>query len=120
LPCTAPPGGFLASWAAVVAALPAPFLTGVGWNPANNGGEGDLPQYFARNLTDDGRPIWAMGGLAAMVDRGDAGAMQAWGWFVPNVYRAIPAADLEADPKWCILPRTDANPLPAQPTATPP
>jgi hypothetical protein len=117
--CTAPPGGFYATWPALVAAIARPFLTGTGWNPAGNGRAGDLPRYFAANLNDDGRPIYAMGGLAMMVDHGDPGAAQAWRWFMPNVYRAIPAGSLQFDPKWAIVPRTDANTLPPQPTATP-
>ncbi len=117
--CTAPPGGFYTSWSAAVAAIPQPFLTGKGWNPAGNDGDGALPAYFAGGLNHDGRPIYLMGGLAMMVDNGDPGAAQAWSWFVPNVYRAIPAGDLQFDPKWAIVPRTDANTLPAQPIATP-
>ena len=117
--CTAPPGGFYSTWPAVVAAIPAPFLTGVGWNPAGNGGDGYLAQYFAGGLTDDGRPIYAMGGLAMMVDNGDPGAAQAWSWFLPNVYHAISPGYLQWDPKWVIVPRTDTNTLPPQPTATP-
>ncbi|HEY3910881.1 MAG TPA: hypothetical protein VGM07_13450, partial [Stellaceae bacterium] len=115
-----PPGGYPATWAAQVAEIPMPFLTGNGWNPAGNGGAGDLDQYFAANLFDDGRPIWAMGGLAMMVDHGDAGAAQAWRWFIPNVYQLIGAGgSLQWDPKWAIVPRADTNTLPAQPTATP-
>ena len=53
-------------------------MTGAGWNPLSNGGSGDLAQYFAANLTDDGRPMWLMGGLAMMVDAGDPGAAAAW------------------------------------------
>jgi hypothetical protein len=118
--CTAPPGGFYATWPALVAAIPVPFLTGAGWNPAGNGGAGDLAQYFAANLFDDGRPIYAMGGLAMMVDHGDAGAAQAWSWFLPNVYQPVTAGgSLQWDPKWAIVPRADTNTLPAQPTATP-
>jgi hypothetical protein len=115
----APPGGYYATWPALVAAIPAPFLTGAGWNPAGNGADGDLAQYFAANLTDDGRPIWLAGGLAMAADAEAAGAAKAWSWFRSNVYQAIPADDLEWDPKWAIVPRTDPNTLPAQPTATP-
>ncbi|MGH8378313.1 MAG: hypothetical protein ACRER7_05100, partial [Gammaproteobacteria bacterium] len=89
------------------------------WPATGNGGSGDLAQYFANNLTDDGRPIWLMGGLAEMVDAGDPGAAAAWSWFVPNVYQAIPAPDLAGDPKWVIVPRSDTNTLPPIPTKVP-
>ena len=117
--CTAPPGGFYSTWPAFVAAIPQAFLTGNGWNPAGNDGDGYLAQYFAGGLNDDGRPIYLLGGLAMMVDHGDPGAAQAWSWFLPNVYHAIPAGYLQWDPKWVIVPRTDTNTLPLQPTATP-
>ena len=113
--CTAPPAHYF-DWPGVVGALTPAFLTGAGWNPANGA---DLPQYFANNLIDDGRPIWEQAGLAMMVDHGDPGAAPAWSWFLPNVYRAIPLSDLQGNPKWVIVPRTDSNRLPAQPTATP-
>ena len=116
---TVPPGGWLATWAAVIGALNPPFVTGAGWDSRGNDGQGDLSQYFAAKLTDDGRPIWLMGGIAMMVDAGDPGAAAAWAWFLPNVYRAIPPADLAADPKWAIVPRTDTNALPPIPTVTP-
>jgi hypothetical protein len=121
--CTAPPGGFLPSWAAIGAALYPGFLTGAGYPASGNSGYGALPQYFRRQLTQtgqaDGYPLWAMSGLAMAVDHGDAGAERAWRWFVPNVYRAVTPGAIPADPKWAIVPRTDTNPLPAQPTATP-
>ena len=80
-------------------------------------------QYFVRQLTqtgqDDGYPIWAMPGLAMAVDHNDPGAAQAWGWFAPNVYQGVTPGAIPGDPKWAIVPRTDTNTLPAQPTATP-
>ncbi|HUC71290.1 MAG TPA: hypothetical protein VMS01_08880, partial [Stellaceae bacterium] len=53
------------------------------------------------------------------VDHGDAGAATAWGWYRPNVYQMIPQDALQGDPKWAIVPRTDTNALPPQPTAIP-
>jgi Protein of unknown function (DUF3383) len=113
----ASPTAWYTDWAGVVSGLTPAFLTGVGWDRAHGA---DLPQYFTANLGDDGRPIWGMAGLADAVAHGDPGAAQAWRWFLENVYRAIPAGKLEGDPKWAIVPRTDANALPSQPTATPP
>jgi hypothetical protein len=105
-PYGASPAGGDLSWQQITtgppSALSQAFLTGNGWNPARGS---PLPQYFKLNLTADGRPIYAQGGLAMMVDAGDPGAAQAWGWFVSHVYHAIPAHDLEADPKWAIVPR---------------
>ncbi len=121
--CTAPPGGFYPTWAATVAALTPAYVTGANWPATGNSGVGDLVQFFARELTqtgrDDGYPFWAMAGLAMAVDHGDAGATQAWRWYRPNVYQMIPQDALQGDPKWAIVPRTDTNALPAQPTAIP-
>lgn len=119
LPLSVPPGGFMTTWAQLVSGFTQAFLTGVGWQSSWNGGAGDLDQYFARELNDDGRPIWLMSGLAMMVDAGDLRALSAWEWFVPNVYQAISLAALQGDPKWVIVPRTDNNILPAQPTFIP-
>ncbi len=123
LPVEQQGGGFLPSWAAVVAAMTPAYVTGNGWPAAGNSGDGDLVQYFVRQLTqtgqDDGYPIWAMPGLAMAVDHNDPGAAQAWGWFAPNVYQGVTPGAIPGDPKWAIVPRTDTNTLPAQPTATP-
>ena len=123
LPVEQQGGGFLPSWAAVVGALAPAYVTGNGWPATGNSGDGDLVQYFVRQLTqtgqDDGYPIWAMPGLAMAVDHNDPGAAQAWGWFAPNVYQGVTPGAIPGDPKWAIVPRTDTNTLPAQPTATP-
>ncbi|HUC69986.1 MAG TPA: hypothetical protein VMS01_02220, partial [Stellaceae bacterium] len=121
--CTAPPGGFYPTWAATVAALTPAYVTGANWPATGNSGVGDLVQFFARELTqtgrDDGYPFWAMPGLAMAVDHGDAGAVPAWDWFASNVYQGITRGAIPGDPKWAIVPRTDTNALPAQPTAIP-
>ncbi len=36
-----------------------------------------------------------------------------------NVYQEVTPGAIHGDPKWAIVPRTDTNTLPAQPTATP-
>ena len=104
-------GGFFATWPAMIAALVPAYVDGA----ASRGG---LPAYFKANLFNDGREVWATPGLAMLVDEGAAGAAAAWRWWEINVYKAVP--DFGADPKWAIVPRTDANALPAQPTAVPP
>ena len=113
----ASPGAWYTNWSQVAGGFTTAFMTGNGWNPALGA---DLSQYFIDNLSDDGRPIWLMAGLAGAAYRGDPGAASAWDWFLTNIYHAIPGSDLEADPKWTIVPRTDSNTLPAEPTATPP
>lgn len=118
-PLTAPPGGWLSTWSALEATITPAFLTGVNWPASGNGGAGDLLQYFATNLTSDGRPIWLMGALAMMVDAGDPRAAAAWAWFFANVYQVIPLAQLQVNPRWAILPRTDNNVLPPIPTSIP-
>jgi hypothetical protein len=73
-----------------------------------------LQAYFNSNLTDDGRQIWGMAGVAKSLDQNDPGALTAWNWFVSNVYNQIPQTLRQNDPKWCIVPRTDSNILPPQ------
>ena len=112
-------GGFFPTWAATIAALQPAFLNG-------NESDGGLPAYFAANLFNQGREVWATPGLAMLVDEGAAGAAQAWQWWTTNVYAIVnsPAAAggsaFDLVPTWAIVPRTDTNTLPPQPTATPP
>jgi len=112
-------GGFPATYAAWLALFNPAYLTGTGWNPALGM---DFPQYFASNLYSQGRPAYAMAALAPLVDEGAAGASTAWSWMAANVQAPIAAASSAGlpwsqDPSWNIVPRTDANALPAQPTA---
>lgn len=114
-----PPGGYMDTWPKVLSGLTTAFLTGVNWPSTGNNGAGDLDTYFAHDLTDDGREIWLLPGMAMMQDAGDPRAAAAWAWFLPNVYQATPGSLLANDPKWCITPRADNNILPAMPTAIP-
>jgi hypothetical protein len=43
-----------------------------------------------------------------------SGASNAWAWFFANGYTIA-----KADAKWAVVPRTDNNTLPAQPTTMP-
>jgi hypothetical protein len=64
---------------------------------------------------DGGRLVWATGGNAMMTDNG----VSPWGmWWGINSHAQIP--DWSTDTHWDVVPRTDANALPAQPTTTPP
>jgi hypothetical protein len=96
-------------WSNVTAALSPAYLTGVGWNSALGQ---DLPQLFASDNVNEGRHVWLQPGMAMMVDQG----LTTWDWWSSNVYSKINWSD----PRWDIVPRTDQNVLPAQPTATPP
>jgi hypothetical protein len=114
--CTFPPGGFL-TWPQMTGTALEPFwLTGSNYT----GSVAPLPTEFANQLqANDSYDIYPMAGLAMMVDHNDPGAAQAWSWYLPNVYNAIPAGYKQSGPQWFIVPRTDTNTLPAQPTATP-
>ena len=113
----ASPRAWYTNWSQVAGGFTTAFLTGNGWLPSQGR---DLHGYFAANLSDDGRQIWLMPGLAGAVSRGDPGAAPAWRWFLANVYRAIPSTQLKRNPKWAIVPRTDGNTLPIQSTGIPP
>lgn len=65
-----------------------------------------------KNWLSGGRGAWVQPGLAMLVDQQVPGAMAAWSWYNANK----PATDA----RWAILPRTDHNILPPQPTTTPP
>ena len=60
-------------------------------------------------------------GLAMGVDDGVTGGAAAWSWWNTNAY-SLSAYHTNAigNPQWAIIPRTDANVLPAQSTVTPP
>jgi hypothetical protein len=121
-------GGFPATYAAWLALFTSSansatnqYLSCSGTMPS---GQLCLQDYFAANLYAQGRPAYAMAALAPLVDEGAAGATQAWTWLDTNVRRPIAAATeatsgppWSEDPSWDIVPRTDTNVLPTQPTA---
>ncbi len=111
-------GGFFATWAAMIAALKPAWLTGNGYVSTDGGVS--LPAYWAQNLNADGRQGWAI--AAAGFLTGEPGGAQMWSWMQQHVYNAIGdwASNPGAGPKWAVLPRTDANALPAMPTVPPP
>ncbi len=88
---------------------------------------GEDSTYLAGLKTDwvdqmnGGRQTWVQPGLAMLVDQGVPGADAAWSWYNTNGY-SLPgvAAYRDGDPRWAIVPRTDNNVLPPQPTTTPP
>jgi hypothetical protein len=101
--------------------------TGGGWWPSwndliANGMDStyvaSLKTHWANGL-QGGRQTWVTPGLAMLVDAGAPGATAAWNWYKTNAYSVTPAAYLARDPRWAIVPRTDANDLPPQPTAIP-
>jgi hypothetical protein len=99
-------GGFWSSWNDLIA-------------------NGMDPIYVARLKPDwagglqGGRQSWVTPGLAMLVDAGAPGAAAAWDWYKTNAYSVTPASYFARDPRWAIVPRTDANVLPSQPTAIP-
>jgi hypothetical protein len=101
--------------------------TGGGWWRTWNDliANGMDPTYVANlktqwaNGLQGGRQQWVTPGLAMLVDAGAPGAAAAWNWYKTNAYSVTPAAYLARDPRWAIVPRTDAIKLPPQPTAIP-
>ena len=78
-----------------------------------------LKSGFAAGLAG-GRQLWVTPGLAMAVDDAIPGATTAWSWFDTNGY-SLPnvVAWVNGDPRWAIVPRTDANVLPAPAPTTP-
>jgi hypothetical protein len=103
-------GGFLPDWPSVIATLDPTWLNGTRASV-------NLPMYFAENNASDGRNAYLVPGMAMLVDQNAAGAAAAWSWMQANVYSKVP--DFSSDPKWAIVPRTDNNVLPPQPTTMP-
>jgi hypothetical protein len=103
-------GGFFTSWTDVLGAFEPAYLTGAGWNASLGP---DLLQDFTQGTVPTGRHVWLQPGMAMMVDQG----ITTWDWWNANVYSKISFA---TNPAWDIVPRTDNNVLPPQPTATPP
>ena len=69
---------------------------------------------YESDLRNDGYPAYAI--AAGAMAAGEPGGAAAWNWLHTNPYPAIDFADA---PKWNLVPRIDANILPAQPTAVP-
>ena len=100
LPIEAEGDGFLTTWPAIIADIDPTYLAKIAATAA------PFPDgYFAYSVA------------AASMLTGEPGGMQAWSWIRANLYPKIPWA---TQPKWNILPRTDTNALPPQPTAMPP
>ncbi|HTV44238.1 MAG TPA: hypothetical protein VMF05_02885 [Stellaceae bacterium] len=109
-------GGFLPNWPSVLATFVPSWITGVDWTGTSD--QGDLPEAFASNDTPQGYDANAMAALAPLVDEGAPGAAQAWAWMTANVYTPVLDSGYSwtTDPSWAIVPRTDDNTLPPQPT----
>ncbi len=109
-------GGWWATWPDLIAnAMDPTYMDG-------DQARGGLPGYFRNNLSASGRQVWGTPGLAMLVDQNAPGAAAAWSWWKANIYSKVPGphlAPFSSDPRWAILPRTDRNVLPAQPTKMP-
>jgi hypothetical protein len=110
LPTQAADGSMFATWDDVLAAIGPSYLTGVGRDPSL---PPDLPQTFAGGNNPTGRHVYLQPGMAMMVDQG----LTTWDWWNTNVASKI---NFNPNPMWDVVPRTDSNVLPAQPTTTPP
>jgi len=120
--------GQIATWPDLIADLTPAYLTGTNWAASCGSdctSQGPLPSYFARGLYSQGYQAYAQAALAPLVDQGAVGAAQAWSWVKANVHDPLMALTMpggpayESDPSWDIVPRTDTNALPAQPTTQP-
>jgi hypothetical protein len=127
-------GNWIANWPAYLSTYETAYLTGNGYT--GGASQGSVPCQFngtncASNINQQqggptgGEPenyqqgydayAWAAAGM--LVNAGVSGAPQAHSWLRINVYQPIAASGGWAqDPSWDILPRTDHNALPAQPT----
>ena len=118
-PAESTSGVYFTTWPEMESGLTSAYLSG-------NESDGGLPAFFASELYNEGYQAYATPGLAMLVDAGDTGAAQAWQWWQANVYSvlnssaAVAGSSFSRDPTWAIVPRTDNNMLPPQPTATPP
>jgi hypothetical protein len=109
-------GGWWATWPSLIAGALNPT-----WISGSQSG-GGLPAYFVSNLSASGRQVWGTPGLAMLVDQNAPGAAAAWAWWNANVYSKVPvpgAIPFNRDLRWPIVPRTDSNSLPPQPTTMP-
>jgi hypothetical protein len=103
-------GGFWPNWAAYIAGGLDPTAATALAQPAN--WHASMQGGYATEVA---------GGLSMAVDKGVSGASAAYAWYYTNGYSlASTAAFNNRDPRWAIVPRTDNNVLPPQPTATPP
>ncbi|HEY3908444.1 MAG TPA: hypothetical protein VGM07_00975 [Stellaceae bacterium] len=115
--------GQVPSWPALIADLSPAYLTGTGW-PAYCGSDctnaGSIATFFNNQLYPQGYDAYVMAALSPLVDAGVSGAAQAEAWVKANIHDPLVSnGDLPGDPSWAIVPRTDHNVLPAQPTALP-
>jgi hypothetical protein len=96
---------FYTDWPTLLAAIAPSYLSG------------NLPTYFNTHLLPDSYSSYAMAGMPGAVDSGLSGAAAAWAWLKSNVHDAIGHARFATDPAWDIVPHTDTNTLPIQPTS---
>jgi hypothetical protein len=106
---TTDPNGLVQSWAEEVALIAPSSLSGM------------LANMNARQIKADGYATYPMSGIAMQVDEGAPGAARAWSWMRANVYTpeitsTVQSMPWNTNPSWLIVPRTDTNALPAQPT----
>ncbi len=109
---------FLSTWPAIVGEMSAGYLTSTDPNAyPTTSGQAPLPVFFKGMISSQGYAAYASAALATLVDEAAPGAAQAETWMQANVYQPLAiSGSLAADPSWAIVPRTDNNPLPAQPT----
>ncbi|HEY3912275.1 MAG TPA: hypothetical protein VGM07_20675 [Stellaceae bacterium] len=110
--------GPIRSWPALIADLSPSYLTGVGWAGTTNAGP--IATFFNTQLYPQGYDAYVMAALSPLVDEAAPGAAQAEAWVKAHIHDPMVSnGALERDPSWAIVPRTDRNTLPPQPTALP-
>jgi hypothetical protein len=100
---------WLQSWSDVLAHIQPGYLDGSNTTVYTGG----LPAYFASQL-NSGTYV-APATVAAAFAADETNGAAAWAWAQTNTYPFIARGDYGIDPRWSILPRTDANILPAIP-----
>jgi hypothetical protein len=98
----------------IAVALEPAYVTGVGF--VDVPGAHSAPEDFQSGNVPGGRHTWLQPGIAMMVDQG----LTSWNWWRDNVYSKVSRYGWSTNLGWNIVPRTDTNILPTQPTATPP
>ncbi len=116
-PTTDPNNNLLTTWPQVAAVYTNTFLTDT--NSNDFPGTGSVPVQFNVNNYNQGYGAYATAAAAMVADLvPGAGTAAMYAWMQANVIQPMMTnGEFGYDPSWALVPRTDANTLPAQPTA---
>ncbi len=116
-PTTDPDNNLVTAWPQVDRVYTSKFLTDT--NPADFPGAGSMSIQFSKSLYSQGYGAYASAASALVADLVPGAATNAMlRWMRANVTQPLMTnGAFNYDPSWAIVPRNDANTLPAQPTA---